>query len=116
MSTKSRIIALISLTISLFVWLTVWALYLRDQSWAMGIAAFIWGVIWAACLQFTNWGRWLALHRTWLTVVIGVGMDLVILFFALPRAEWLIVFWVFALSSVGIILRSLVNEYMTDAA
>jgi hypothetical protein len=80
------------------------------------IIAVVWGAIWALCLQCTQWGRWLALHRTWLTVVVGVGVNLAILCFVLPRNLWLRVAEVFALSSIGIILRSLINEYRTDAA
>lgn len=79
------------------------------------IIALIWGVIWALALQKTQWGRWLALHRTWITVVIGTGVNLVILFYVLPRRAWDAVVEVFALSSIGIIARSLVNEFLTDA-
>lgn len=86
------------------------------MSTTLRIVAVVWGAIWALCLQCTQWGRWLALHRTWITVVIGVGVNLAILAFVLPRTLWLRVFEVFALSSAGIIVRSLINEYRNDAA
>jgi hypothetical protein len=86
------------------------------MSTKLRIIAAVWGAIWALCLQKTQWGRWLALHRTWLTVVVGVGVNLAILCFVLPRKLWFSVAEVFALSSIGIILRSLINEYRNDAA
>jgi uncharacterized membrane protein len=76
--------------------------------------ALLWGAVWAFCLTYFQWGRWLALHRTWITVVVGVGMDLAILYFAIPIDAWWIVFGVFALSSVGIIARSLIHEFRDD--
>lgn len=79
------------------------------------VFALVWGLLWAACLQFTRWGRWLALYRTWITVVVGVGVDLIILFFVLPRRAWLSVLQTLACSAVGIIARSLWNEYGADA-
>jgi hypothetical protein len=86
------------------------------MSMKLRIIALIWGTIWALCLQRTQWGKWLAIHRTWLTVVIGVGVNMIILLYAIPRGIWLKVFEVFALSSIGIIIRSLINEYLTDAS
>lgn len=70
----------------------------------------LWGAIWAAFLQLNQFGRFLAQRRTWLTVVGGVGGDLIILLFAIPFQAWIRVFLVIALSSVGIIYRSLNNE------
>lgn len=73
--------------------------------------AFIWGGIWAAVLQFSAFGRWLAVRRTWLTVVIGVGVDLLILLWLLDWQAWLTVSLVISLSSVAIIFRSLWNAH-----
>lgn len=74
------------------------------------LIALIWGAIWAAFLQFTVMGRFVANKRTWLSVVIGVGGDLLILLALIPFDVWVIVVSVIALSSVAIIFRSLYNE------
>jgi len=82
---------------------------------AAALLALFWGVFWALFLQFSPTGRWLALRRTWLTVVAGVGVDLLILLLVLPLDAWLTVAGVFALSGIGLIARSLWNEYHGDA-
>jgi L-cystine uptake protein TcyP (sodium:dicarboxylate symporter family) len=78
-----------------------------------GALAIAWGATWAACLQYTQWGRWLAIRRTWLTVVVGVGVDVLILLVAIPLRFVALVALIVSLSSVGIIGRSLYNE-LTD--
>jgi len=75
------------------------------------VLALIWGIIWAAVLQFSQLGRFLAARRTWLTVVIGIGADLVLLRLMLKLSDWLRVVGIVALSSVGIIGRSVYNEW-----
>jgi len=79
------------------------------------ILAALWGVFWAACLQWTVWGRWMALKRTWLTVVIGVGTDLLIALLVTPLDVWAKVAGIVAVSSIGIIARSLYLELRDDA-
>lgn len=79
--------------------------------WPVLLLAFGWGVAWALVLQATEWGRWLALRRTWITVVVGVGVDLLLLLLVLPFEYWLQVALVVGLSSIGIVTRSLKNEY-----
>lgn len=74
------------------------------------IIALIWGIVWASFLQFHHLGRFLALKRTWLTVVIGIGIDLLIALRLIPFVYWQRVLTVIALSSIGIIFRSLANE------
>ena len=74
------------------------------------IFALIWGAIWASFLQKTTMGRFLALKRTWVTVVIGVGVDLLLVAPLVPRREWLKFVGVIGLSSIAIIFRSLHNE------
>lgn len=76
--------------------------------------AFVWGVIWALFLQFHRYGRWLAVRRTWITVVVGVGVDLALLALLLDPHTWVTVATVVAASSVGVIVRSLVNEHSED--
>lgn len=76
--------------------------------------ALVWGVVWAVSLQWTAWGRWLAVKRTWITVVIGVGVDGLICLLVLPFDLWLTAATVVALSSVGIIWRSVVNEWRDE--
>lgn len=70
------------------------------------LAALLWGALWAAFLQYHRLGRFLAVERTWVTVVIGVGVDLLIGIGATWWALWCIV----ACSSLGVIARSLRNE------
>jgi len=72
--------------------------------------ALFWGVLWAAILQWTQFGRWLAYKRTWITVVVGVGVDLLLALPLLPFAYWRRLLTIIGLSSLGIIARSLLNE------
>jgi hypothetical protein len=71
----------------------------------------IWGCVWAAALQWTPMGRFLAQRRTWITVVVGVGVDLLIVGLVVDVATWLTLCGIFAASSVGIIGRSWWNEW-----
>lgn len=71
------------------------------------LLALLWGILLACWLQFTRLGRFLAAERTWITVVIGVGGDLLVGAGAIWWQYWLIM----ALSSVGVIARSLMNEH-----
>lgn len=68
--------------------------------------AFLWGFSWAGYLQYTRQGQFLVLKRTWITVVIGVGVDLLIAY----AADYWTVVLVISVSSFGIIFRSLWNE------
>lgn len=68
--------------------------------------AFFWGFGWAGYLQFTRQGQFLVLKRTWITVVIGVGIDLLIAY----NADYWTIVLVISVSSFGIIVRSLWNE------
>jgi hypothetical protein len=78
------------------------------------ILALVWGGIWAVVLQRTALGHYLARRRTWITVVVGVGVDIVIMRLALSWEELAVVFIVVAASSTGVIARSLVNEMAED--
>lgn len=69
-------------------------------------AGFAWGILWATYIQFNRHGQFLAKERTWITVVIGIGVDLLIAF----PASWVTVVLVIFASSLGIIARSLWNE------
>lgn len=71
------------------------------------LGALCWGILWAVFLQCNRMGKFLAVERTWIAVVVGVGVDLLIGTGATWWALWLIV----ALSSVGVIARSLINEH-----
>jgi len=80
----------------------------------MGLAAvlaIIWGAFWALFLQVSPIGRFLALRRTWITVVVGVGVDLLIARLVLRWREWLRLVGVIIMSSLPIITRSLWNEW-----
>ena len=76
----------------------------------------IWGITWALTIQFVPPAIYLAQKRTWLTVVVGIGIDMALGFMAIqdattPAWAWFFQFIVIALSSVGIITRSLLNEW-----
>lgn len=73
--------------------------------------ALFWGLLWAAFLQFTTPGRYLVKRRTWITVVIGVGVDLLILLMVLPINTVATIALIIAVSAVPIIARSIINEY-----
>ena len=88
---------------------------MTDRIALTAILALIWGAIWALFLQLHPWGQWLAIKRTWLTVVIGVGIDMALLLLVLDIRTWSAVAAVIAASSVGIIGRSLYNEHADDA-
>jgi len=77
---------------------------------AVCVLAFIWGAVWARYLQFNEMGQFLAQKRTWLTVVIGIGVDLLLLLPVIPRRTWFKIFTVIGFSSLAIIFRSLWNE------
>lgn len=81
-----------------------------------GLLALFWGLLWALILQKTWIGRWLALYRTYWTVIIGVGGDLLILYFVIPFDYWFAVCAVVAASSAGQIGRALWNEHRGDRA
>jgi len=74
------------------------------------VLAVIWGGVWALALEYVPFCRWIAVKRTWLSVVIGVGGDLALLAVVLDWDTWLLGVGVIAASSVGIIMRSLANE------
>ena len=68
--------------------------------------AVVFGVIYSVFLQFAPQGQFIAERRTWLAVVIGVGVDLLIGF----NGNYAEICLVVAFSSLGIIARSLINE------
>jgi len=70
----------------------------------------MWGAIYALFIQRTEIGRTLAKSTTWLSVVIGVGVDLLIALPIVPRSAWNAIAQVVLASSIGIIARSLINE------
>ena len=63
------------------------------------LGSFIWGWVWALFIYKTRDGITLRLDHTWVTVVIGVGLDLIISF---PQ-NWFIVAAAIASSSIGIL-------------
>lgn len=74
-----------------------------------------WGIAYAAFLQFTDIGRYIVERVTWLSVVIGVGGDLLI---AGLFIGWPVVMSMGAIigaSSIGIIARSLINYQQAHA-
>lgn len=79
------------------------------------LLAFLWGVGWAVFIQFNRYGKFLAKERTWITVVVGVGVDLLISYpFLGSYSDWYTTALVISFSSIGIIVRSLHNEQEQD--
>lgn len=73
------------------------------------LLAGIWGTLYAVALQ-TYPGRFLAARFTWLTVVIGIGVDLAIVALVLGPDVMLPVAGLIGVSAGPIVARSLVNE------
>lgn len=71
-----------------------------------GLVGLLWGGVWAAYIQYNRMGTFLARERTWITVVIGVGVDLLVAL----GGGWVDCAVVIVASSAGIIFRSLMNE------
>ena len=83
------------------------------------ILATIWGVFWALLLQYSQPCAFLAAKRTWITVVIGIGVDHALAYMLIEqaadaRAMWARTLALIACSSIGIIARSLWNEWTNE--
>lgn len=74
------------------------------------VAELSWGIVWSLFLQFTRLGRYLAGRQTWASVVVGVGGTLALSRPFIDDRSWWRIGGAFALSSVGIIARSLLND------
>lgn len=81
-----------------------------DLMWCL-ILAGVWGGFWALFLQGTRMGQFLASKRAYLAVVIGVGVDLLIVLPMLDVLVWLRIVAVIGVSSIGLVVRSLWNEF-----
>ena len=79
------------------------------------VLGIVWGAVWALALQFTTWGRWLAVRRTWITVVVGVAGVGLIALLVVDIGAWLQLVAIMAASSLGVIARSLINEFREEA-
>ncbi len=75
------------------------------------VLALIWGVFWSVFLQVHPLGQFLVIRRTWITVVIGVGVNLLIGLLVIAFQDWVVMVMIFVFSSMGIIGRSLWNEF-----
>ena len=81
--------------------------------------AVLWGFAWAWCLDNTRRGRFLVNRRTWLTVVIGIGVDGLLylpVLYLMPAGQEPVLIWlrlvaILALSAIGIVKRSVDQEY-----
>jgi len=80
------------------------------------ILGFVWGIAYAAFLQFTAVGRYIVERVTWLSVVIGVGGDLLIAGLFLGWPVVIALGAIIGASSLGIIARSLINYQQAHAA
>ena len=70
------------------------------------LTALLWGIGWACFIQLHRLGRYWADERTWITVVIGVGVDWLIGI----GADWPTFGLILVFSGAPVIYRSLVNE------
>ena len=73
------------------------------------VLAAVWGTGYALFLQRYP-GRFLAARFTWLTVVVGVGVDVSIVAVTLGWSVAALVLGIVGVSAVPIIVRSLYNE------
>ncbi len=81
-------------------------------TFAAGLLGLFWGFAYALFLWLTGPGRFLRLRRTWVSVVIGIGVDLLIGLLVVEVGAWLRLAGIVALSGVGIVVFALfVNEY-----
>jgi len=74
------------------------------------ILALIWGIGFALFLHYVPIGRFMVRKHTWLTLVIGIGVDLALMWMILPLPYWLVVVGILAASSMGMIGHSLAME------
>jgi len=88
----------------------MWSISLDSLLILRVLVAFSFGIGWAVFLQFARTGQFLAAERTWVTVVVGVGVDLLVGY----QADWLTICLIFVVSSLGIITRSLLNEQAAE--
>ncbi len=72
--------------------------------------ALVWGVIWAVTLQVTRTGKVLVARLTWLAVVIGVGVDLLIITIVVQLDVVFLAACIIGVSAIPIITRSIRNE------
>jgi len=70
----------------------------------------------ALILQKTKQGQWLAGRRTWLSVVLGVGLVLLASLILIPREHWFIIVGAFGIAGAPICIRSFLNEYHDEKA
>jgi hypothetical protein len=62
------------------------------------LLALFWGLAYSVFLWRTRPGRWLRLQQTWVSVVVGVGGNVLILGVVLDLLSWLAVLGAFGLS------------------
>jgi len=74
------------------------------------IVGAIWGALWALFIERTRSGKFIAARLTWLSVVIGVGVDLLIAMLVIDFEAWWRVVAIISASSIAIIARSLNHE------
>ena len=70
------------------------------------LTALLWGIGWACFIQFHRLGQYWADERTWITVVVGVGIDWLIGI----GSDWPTFGLILVFSGTPVIYRSLINE------
>lgn len=75
------------------------------------LLAGLWGTLYALWLQRTRQGAFLAARMTWLSVVVGCGVNLLIALLVIEISAWLLLVGLFVASGIPIVIRSLSNEH-----
>lgn len=76
----------------------------------------IWGLVYAVWMQRTHAGAFFSARLTWLSVVVGVGLTLLIALIVIDVDLWLVLVSLFAASGTPIVIRSLINEHRLNQA
>ncbi len=79
------------------------------KSVAACLLALLWGVGWAWALWETGWGRFIRLKRTWLSVVVGVGVDLLLMGLVVELRVWVWLVGIVGLSPCDLV--RVVNQH-----
>lgn len=87
-----------------------------EKSFLSVFLAGIWGSVYAVWMQRTHAGAFISARYTWLSVVIGVGVTLLIALIVIDIHTWLVLVALFAASGTPIVIRSLVNEHRLNQA
>lgn len=75
------------------------------------VLTFFWGVVWSAAHRRTNLGRYILNKHTWIAVVDGVGVVLLISLLVMTQQQWIMMSSLFFFSCIVPIITSLADQY-----